>query len=236
MRNIITVPEWATHGPEDFEYRKYKMLSHSKAIEKMLEDGMLWDALTEADAVLDFLYQYDAERMIDQDVLSSTKLTDANWSNIELVYTTGAEMASESVLDELVEVAIELYENIHSIIREEWRKLDAMMDISHSGNRPYFINDGFVLISTPDNMIHIYSFNNPSKYYVADWKKFKLEYHTTEKYTPERLLSIVSEIKEKDADKIVYRVNLKSTTKLEGGPINVVSSNIFMRLRKDYGF
>jgi len=85
-------------------------------------------------------------------------------------------------------------------------------------------------------MVHLYSFNNPSVNYQADWKKFKLVHISTEKYNPDEVLLQISEIKEKDENKIVYRVNLKNTIKLEGGPINVISSNVFMRLRKDYGF
>ena len=236
MRSILNVPSWANEGPEDFEYRTYRMLSHANSLRELLKSGKLWDALIETDEVLDFLYHYDAEKMIERDVFSSTQLTNVDWDNIELVYETGTELADENLLDELVDQAIDVYEVLHSEIREQWRILDSAMTISYAGNRPYFVNDGFVIVTTPDNMVHLYSFNNPSVNYQADWKKFKLVHISTEKYNPNDILLQISEIKEKDENKIVYRVNLKNTIKLEGGPINVISSNVFMRLRKDYGF
>lgn len=235
MAQIIKVPEWATKGPDDLEYRTYRMLSHSSKVLNLLAEGFLWDALEECDAILDFLYHYDAQRIIDGDTIS-TQLTDVSWENIELVYTSGTQMASDELLNELVSHAIDVYEDVHSRIRESWRKISSEISITQAGNRPYFIADGFVIIITPNNRVHVYSFNNPKGVGGIDWRKFKLDFVSEFEYSSDDLITYISEIKEKDSDKIVYKVVANNTTKLKGGPINVISSNIFMQLRKDYGF
>lgn len=235
MSIVTKVPEWAVGGPEDLEYRTYKMLSHVKKLRDTLKEGKLWDALTEAEEVIEFLYRYDAERYLDEDMLS-TKLTRADWENIEFVYTTGVEIVHEDILDILVEKAIEEYEGIHSEIREFWRNIDSLMTISQSGNKPYFVNDGFVLVHTPDNKTHIYTFKNPKVNSILDWRAFKLKYVDTFSYDKEEILRHIGDLREKDDSKIIYRVSLKNTVKLEDGAINVISSNVFMKLKKDYSF
>lgn len=235
MYNQIHVPEWAHSGPDDLEYRTYKMLSHASSINNMLDEGSLWPALKECDSVLDFMYHYDAQRLIESDRLS-TKLTHVTWENIELIYSTGEEMVRHDILDELVDHGIDVFENIHSKIREYWRILEKEITITQAGARPYLICDGFVLVNTPDKKIHIYSFNNPSKSYNATWKNFNLSHISTQTYDREKVLQFVSEIKEKEEDKIIYRANVTNSVKLGGGIINVISSLIFMQLRKDYSF
>ena len=235
MYNQIHVPEWAHSGPDDLEYRTYKMLSHCSKVRKSLQEGKLWDALKECDSVLDFMYHYDAERLLESDRLSA-KLTHVSWENIELVYSTGEEMANQNILDDLVEQGIRLFEDLHSEIREYWRVLEKEITISQSGNRPYFICDGFVLVNTPNNKIHVYSFNNPGKDYNITWKNFKMEYIDSYEYEQEKILKFVSEIKDQEKDKIIYRAHVQNTVKLDEGLINVISSLIFMQLRKDYSF
>jgi len=230
-----TVPEWATQGPEDLEYRSYKMLSHAASLRKLLADGFLWDALQQCDGVLDFLYQYDAERLL-LDINVSTKLTHVSWDNIEHTYLNGNQLASQSVLDALIEQAIDTYESLHAQIRESWRKISADINITHAGNRPYLITDGFVLVITPNNQTHVFCFDNPKGALGVDWRKFKLVFVTEFRYDPATMLEYITEIKKSGQDKIIYKVSIKSETRIEGGTVNVISSNIFMQLRKDYGF
>jgi len=235
MYNRIQVPDWATSGPEDLEYRTYKMLSHASKVKELLDDGNLWGAMMECDTVLDFMYHYDAERMIAEDTLSR-KLTEVSWENIEYIYTNGDEMVNQNILDELVDHGIDVFENLHSEIREYWRVLEKEITISHSGNRPYLICDGFVLINTPDNKIHIYSFVNPSKNFNLTWKNFKLEFIDTHEYDQQQVFEFISQVREGEKDKIMYRAHIKNSIKLDTGLINVISSLIFMQLRKDYSF
>lgn len=235
MQNQVKIPDWALSGPEDLEYRTYKMLSHASNIRGMLQKGLLWDALLSCDEVLDFMYHYDAERLLEYDTLS-TKLTIIDWENIESVYTKGEQVAGSSILDDLIDHAIDVFEGIHAEIREYWRIIERDISISQAGNRPYFVSDGFVFVLTPDNKIHIYSFKNPKNNFDINWRNFKLDHISTENYDKDSVIAHVAEIKSKGEDKIVYRVNIKTDTRLEGGPINVISSTVFMQLRKDYGF
>lgn len=228
-------PDWATEGPEDFEYRRYRMLSHVSEIKNKLKLGRLWESLQDVDTALDFLYQYDAERYIIEEDTKSTQLIKADWNNIELAYT-GSQTDSSKIIDLLIDNAIDAYESLHSEIRENWRIIDQQMTISQAGTKPYFINSGFVLVRTPDNKIHSYSFNNPKINNILDWKAFNLSKISTQNYEKRSLIEHICEIKDKDSEKIIYNVNIKNVVKLDEGPINVIASNIFMQLRKDYGF
>jgi hypothetical protein len=211
------------------------MLSHASKVKGLLDDGNLGGAMMECDTVLDFMYHYDAERMIAEDTLSR-KLTEVSWENIEYMYTNGDEMVNQNILDELVDHGINVFENLHSEIREYWRVLEKEITISHSGNRPYLICDGFVLINTPDNKIHIYSFVNPSKNFNLTWKNFKLEFIDIHEYDQQKVFEFISQVRGGEKDKIMYRARVKNSVKLDKGLINVISSLIFMQLRKDYSF
>lgn len=235
MSHTIKIPEWATNGPDDLEYRTYRMLSHSRQILELLEQNQLWKALEECDNILDFLYRYDSQRELSEDVTSS-KLTNISWENIELVYQTGEQIPENEEMDELIDRAIETYEEIHSRIRTTWRELSKGIKIIQAGNRPYFISDGFALIITPDKKVNVYSFKNPTGYNGVEWRKFNLVYDSTMDYTPESFIRLTAEIKERDSDLIVYKVNVDHPEQIDEGTINVVSSNIFVQLRKDYGF
>jgi hypothetical protein len=235
MYNQIQVPSWASEGPEDLEYRTYRMLSHANSLRDSLNKGLLWEALHGCDAVLDFMYHYDAEKIIQRDTVS-TKLTDASWENIEWLYENGEEMANLSILDDLIEHGINVFENLHSEIREHWRVIENQLTINQAGNRPYLLCDGFVLIMTPNNKVHIYSFKNPSSKFEVTWKNFNMEHVDTRPYEKEKILQLIGQIKETEGDKIIYKVNVDDITKLEEGAINVISSIVFMQLRKDYSF
>ena len=55
MQNKYKLPEWASEGPEDLEYRTYKMLSHVKSLKSDLLDQKLLSVLVEVDSTLDYL-------------------------------------------------------------------------------------------------------------------------------------------------------------------------------------
>jgi len=228
----IKIPDWVAKGPEDLEYRTYKMLSNASKIRKDLYNGLLWDALTSCDEVLDFLYHHDAERILESESISK-KLTKVDWDNLEVLYTTGNEI-DHDILDQLVDKAIDEFESIHAEIREYWRVLDREIEIAQAGTKPYLVNDGFVFIQMPNNRISIYSFSNPKGVLGMDWKKFKLN-KVADRTGNEKIIEFITEIKEKDENTIVYRVNIKNTVNLDAGMINVISSNLFTQIRKDYG-
>lgn len=235
MYNFSKVPEWAVKGPEDFEYRTYKMLSHANSIREELKIGKLWHALNQCDEVLEFLYQYDAERHLEKEA-TSTKLNDIDWNNIERAYFLGDNPAEDPLLEDLVDQAIDIYEVLHSEIRHAWRNLESSMSVSYISSRPYLLNSGFVFVILPNNKLYIYSFENPKVNGVEFWREFKLTQISETEYKVDDLVNHVDEIKQKDPNKIIYRITLKKETKINDGVINIISSNIFIQLRKDYGF
>ena len=67
MQSKYKLPEWASEGPEDLEYRTYKMMSHVKSLKNDLLDQKLLPVLFEVDSTLDYLYRYDALKMTEED-------------------------------------------------------------------------------------------------------------------------------------------------------------------------
>ena len=229
------IPDWAIKGPEDLEYRRYLMLSHVSKIDKKLESGKLWESLQDTDDMLDFLYMQDAEQATMSELMS-LKLMDVGVNNLDFMYGEGFETVSGQIMETLIDEAITRYEDLHSKIREKWRLINKSMVIAQSGNKPYLVGDGFVFVITPNNKLYKYSFSNPRLNYRMDWKAFRLTYESTSKYTKEKTLEYISTIKDENIDNIIYRVELTGETVMNESVINVISSNIFLQLRKDYGF
>jgi hypothetical protein len=211
------------------------MLSHAASLQKLLTDGFLWDALQQCDVVLDFLYQYDAEKLL-TNINVSTKLTQVDWHSIERTCFNDSFLANQNILDTLVGQAIDLYEGLHARIRETWRKINDNIITIQVGNRPHLITSGFVLIVTPNNKTLVYYFDSPKGKPHIDWRKFKLQYVTEFDYNPETILGYIAEIKNLNEERIIYKSSIKDEANFRDGCINIISSNIFMQLRKDYGF
>jgi len=228
------IPEWAIKGPLDFEYRHYKLLAEVAKLKGEIKEGQLTSTLKKVDDTLDYLYRYDAERIFASEDLSNFELTGINFSEFELEYTSRL-LEQDEIMDKLCEEAIQMFEDLHSSIRDIWREIELGVKIAYVPHRKYFLNDGFVFIITPDNKLHSYYFNKPSKY-VLVWKDFSLEHLSTDKYTNKRYIKQLEDINAAETDKIVLRVDCNNATMAGGFALEVIKSMIYTTLKKDYAF
>jgi len=237
MGILTKTPTWIKDGPQDLEYRTYKMLGRAKKLKAELLKGNLMKTLYEVDDTLDYLYKYDAMKVTsNQDHIDQMLSMGFEWNNLELVFSTEEVIESNQILDELCNTALDTFEELHSLCREEWRRIESGLKLNYVPERKYFLNDGFVFIKTPDNLMHIYHFSKPAKYFTQTWKDFKLLHIKTEQWTQEDYFERLEEIINKKSDKIVFKVECLTDTVLENNAIGVISHMIFSRLHKDYSF
>jgi hypothetical protein len=139
-------------------------------------------------------------------------------------------------MDELCDLALDKYENLHAEIREIWRSIEDAIKCSYIPHKQYLLSDGFVFITTPNNKLHIYYFHKPTKYTNGSWKEFKLQHMQTEDYNKETYMQHIEEIINNNAERIILKVTCEKDTKVEGNAIAVIQNKIFNQLRRDFAF
>jgi len=228
------IPPWVFDGPVDLEYRRYKMLAEVERLKSNLLERKLDQTLNTIDSTLSFLYRYDAERIIGAEDKSNYELTGINFSKFSLEYTQKS-LKLDHIMDMLCEEAIDLFEDLYALVREDWLAIEDGITISYVPSKKILLNDGFVFIITPDNKLHLYYFTKPTKY-IAEWNLFKLEYISTCEYNKENYFKHLDEVKFEETDKILLRIECKNSDKIEGHAITVIKSMLYTRLKKDYLF
>lgn len=231
--NKLHTPKWIEDGPLDLEYKTYKFLQRVKELD-LLIDKNLMAALWEIDDTLDYLYRYDAIKQTD--LVPSVEFMGFPIENLELVFTTEEELDTNDIVDAMYEDGIDKFEALHSRCREEWRSIEDGLSTSYIGSKKHFLSGGFVFISTPDNKLHVYFFNKPSKNFKLSWKDFKMEHITTKEYDEKEYFKTLEELSEAKSDRILIKANLKTHTNVPGHAITVVNSVIFNMLHRDYAF
>jgi hypothetical protein len=236
MNSKLKIPDWISNGPEDIEYRTYKLRGTISVIKDKLETGNLMEALFDIDDALDYLYKYDAVKMTSNPDTINQIVSGFDFPNLELVFTTGDDMETDDILDLLLNEAIDEYENLHSICREQWRVIEDGLKCDYIPKKPYFLNDGFVFVKTPDNKMHVYHFTKPNKYFTHDWKRFNMTHLHTVEYTSETYFANIDEILTKNSDKIIIKIECSTDTVLENNAMCVINQKVFSMLSKDYSF
>jgi hypothetical protein len=232
----IKVPEWISQGPQDFEYKSYRLLSEIERLRSMLYSGNLFDALNEVDANLDYFYMYDAERIIKQEDPSNYDLIGIDFQNFQLIFDQDPNINKEEVLDQLCDLAIDKFEDLHQEIRTIWRSIEESIECVYVPSKGYFLTDGFVFIVTPNNKLHIYYFHKPLKFNSTSWKDFKMQHMQSEDYTKESYLKHISEILNNNSDRTIIKVICKKDTRIEGNAIAVIQNKIFNLISRDFAF
>jgi hypothetical protein len=221
------IPRWITEGPLDYEYRYYTLLAEVEDLKSNLKKGELSTTHKIVDQTLDYIYKYDAGQVFPLEKAISSQFIGMDLSEFE--YRT----TEESITDELIDNAIELFEELYAEIREIWRYVMSGIKIEYVPSRKYFLNAGFVFVITADNKLHSYYFNKPSKYQI-DWRSFKLKHIDTIKYTRDDYLKQLKHIDAVETDKIIFKVNCNNATRMDGFAIDIIKSMVYDTLKKDY--
>lgn len=232
----IKAPTWITEGPIDLEYKSYKLLSEVEVLKSMLHNGNMFDALVEVDKNLDFFYMYDAERITKSDNSINNELAGIDFKKFQLLFNEDLFHKREEVMDELCDLAIDKFEELHQELRAIWRSIEDLTDCIYVPSKGYFLTDGFVLIITPNNKMHVYYFLKPANIKALSWKDFKMQHMHTEDYTKETYMKHIAEILDNNPDRTIIKVKCTKDTKIEGNAIAVIQNKIFNMISRDFAF
>ena len=236
MNSKTNIPHWLSDGPKDIEYCTYKLRGAVSDLKKKLMFGNLVECLHEIDATLDYLYMYDAVKITQTSDPLNQIVGGLELPGLEMFFTSDDHVEDNYVLDAVLDEAIDRFEELHAMCRERWRQIEEGLKCSYVPSKPYFLNDGFVFIKTPDDMMHVYHFTKPNKYFTQDWKKFSMTHMYDEKWTNEVYYARLEEIISKESEKIILKVDCKTETILENNAIGVINHMIFSMLHRDYSF
>lgn len=231
----IETPHWAKEGPNDLEYRMYKMLGHARVLKQRLEDQELMGVLYEVDATLDYLYQYDAIRLTTEEELAFTAIEMAPLNQFFSIESLESAEPSP-MMDELVDKALDVFEELHSDCRAAWQNIETNLRVSYVGDKSYFLSDGFVFLKTADEKLHIFYFNKPIKNFTTTWKDFKLQHIKTQKWDQDDYFESLEEIVTKKSNKIILKAELDVDVAIDKNALVVLNCLVFTRLRRDYAF
>lgn len=233
----IETPFWVKEGPDDLEYRLYKMLGHANLLKNRLANNELMGTLYEVDLVLDYLYQYDAIRLTTEEELA--------YGQIQM-YPLNSFFSIESIdgpdpsylLDRLVDKAIPVFEDLHSDCRSVWQSIENKLTVSKIGNKNYFLSDGFVFLKVGNENpeLQIFYFNKPIKNFTTNWKDFKLQHIKTQPWSQEDYFTNLEEIVNKKTDKIILKAELDMDVIIDKNALVVLNCLVFTQLRRDYAF
>lgn len=237
MNNKTIIPAWISEGPMDFEFKSYKMFSELEELSAQLASGKLFYVLNQVDETLDYLYKYDGDRLTGGNGLADYELVGVDWENFNLQFVESDEtLERDAVLDELNDLAIDKFEALHAKIRTIWRDIESGVQINYVPRKPYFVASGFVFIITPDNIIHTYYFNKPTKYFTTSWKFFELQHMQSNKFTEELYFKQVEELVSNENDTIIFKVRCEKNIKVENNAIAIIQHKIYNRLKQDFSF
>lgn len=226
-------PKWAVEGPLDFEYRHYNLLAEIKRLKEDLKAGKLSETLERVDDTLDYIYIKSSESLYDEEI-TDFEIVGVNLTEFGLEYDNKNEI-KQDIMDMLLDEAIELFEDLHSEIREIWREVESSLKYSYVPSRKYLLNDGFIFVITSDNKLRSYYFNKPN-FYNSDWRSFKVEPINTIEYTKESYIKQLEDINAVKTEKIIFKVECSKFTQIDGFALDVIKSMIYTTLKRDYSF
>jgi len=236
MSMKIETPSWAKEGPNDLEYRMYKMLGHANSLRKRLEDQELMGVLFEVDSTLDYLYQYDAIRLTTEEEMAFSAIQMGPLSSFFSIETFESSAEPSPMMDQLVNKAIDVFEELHSDCRAKWQLIEKSLRVSYVGDKSYFLSDGFVFLKTASNELQIFYFNKPIKNFTTTWKDFNLQHIKTQEWDQEDYFESLEEIVSKKSNKIILRAELDIDVAIDKNALVVLNCLVFTRLRRDYAF
>ena len=232
MKKIVK-PLWLSEGPNDKEYKEYKLLSKYNSLKQYLDIGDLDTAINEIEETLDYLYMYDAIKASESELQSIDGHPD--WDNLEFVYSTPViDIDRDDIIDSICEDAIYKFQDLYAMARSLWRNIEDKLIYSYFYKKPSLLSDGFLFFISEDSVLDIFSFQKPTKF-NKDWRSFNIDHIANEKYSKELLASRIEEISNTSEDKILIKMSINKVYDIDR-IISVIKCNTFNILKRDYSF
>lgn len=221
---------WLTSTPFDFELKRYKLLGATQKIKSMINSGLLNDALLEVEHQLEDLYRLQNGKNEIDDKLKVLKGINLDTMSLEYEYPDTSDEVFH--IYNLVEIAIQEFESLFSLIRVKWRNVMSKLRITEIPHKMPTKTKGKVfLINRNDNNIITYSYINPYRL-VGEWRDMHLR---QEDIKIDGLDGIVDHIKltrEISDDNRFWRIDHKMESDLESCILPVVKYSLYSKLAK----
>jgi len=224
--------EWFSSGPMDREFKQYVLLAKIQRLRGFVQRGLIWPVIEEIEYQLDFLYRFKYEKETLDDRMMVAK--DIDFINFRIIYEMPQEAISEqmTVLHEICNEAIELFEDVYMDARLVWREIEPAINLTWVPKKHVFVNRGYVAIIHNKNVVRVYSFDKP-KALGEDWRRFELQHIETIDFKDGCILDIHDRLV-KDDNVLFARMDYYTEFPFEDAIMPVAKSILYSSLIKDF--
>tara|TARA_R110002096_G_scaffold36115_1_gene101255 strand:- start:1537 stop:2202 length:666 start_codon:yes stop_codon:yes gene_type:complete len=213
---------WLTEMPFDYEFKYYVLLAQIKRHEHSISEHRLHSTLENIESSLTILYdiKYAKDSIEREDV----KIIGIDFDNMEIKFDYPEDISTVDSMYDLCDVAIELYEKLHTRLRIKWRSVSDTLRLSNIGKNP-IKNHGFLYIRYKEDML-IYAIEIPIPFKTT-WKDVNIKYINSIPYDVSDLSAFI----EKHESGIKhYRCDLENDLPIDDCIIPVLKSILYKNL------
>jgi len=162
---------WLTEMPFDYEFKYYILLAQVKRLEESILEHKLESTLEDIESSLVILY--DIKYAKDSIENKDSKIIGIDFDNMEIEFDYPEDNFTVESMYELCDVAIGLYEGLHSNLRKSWRIVSKKLKLSNL-TIGSIKNNGFLYIHNKGKLLK-YSISIPLPFNTS-WKDVRVRY------------------------------------------------------------
>jgi len=162
---------WLTEMPFDYEFKYYILLAQIKRLKESILEHKLESTLEDIESSLVVLYdiKYAKDGIENKD----SKIIGIDFDNMEIEFDYPEDNFTVESMYELCDVAIGLYEGLHSDLRKSWRIVSKKIKLSNL-TIGSIKNNGFLYIRNKGKLLK-YSISIPLPFNTT-WKDVRIRY------------------------------------------------------------
>lgn len=162
---------WLTEMPFDYEFKYYILLAQIKRLKESILEHKLESTLEDIESSLVILY--DIKYAKDSIENKDSKIIGIDFDNMEIEFDYPEDNFTVESMYELCDVAIGLYESLHSNLRKSWRIVSKKLKLSNL-TIGSIKNNGFLYIRNKGKLLK-YSISIPLPFNTT-WKDVRVRY------------------------------------------------------------
>jgi len=213
---------WLTEMPFDYEFKYYILLAQIKRHKESISEYRLQTTLEDIESSLVILY--DIKYAKDGIEREDAKIIGIDFNNMEIEFDYPEDNFTIESMYELCDVAIGLYESLHSDLRKKWRIISNKLKLSNI-SLSSIKNHGFLYIQYKGDLLK-YTIDIPVPFRTS-WKDVHIKYIDKKPYSLSELSNF---IKENDNGLRHYRCDLTNDIPINDCVIPVIKSILYKNL------
>lgn len=199
---------WLIKKPIDKELKCYILKNYISKIDKLVNDGMLYSAMSIVEIELHNLYNIKYDRDIIE--IEGRVITGINIDTMDLEYEYPVSTEEEDLMYEICDIAIDKLEKLYRKIRDFWRGIESQCLISEIPDKKPTKSEGYIMYVDKDSEeIEVYYYVEPTNFKMS-WSEFKIKKVSTIENKIRSIAEFIA-IKESETDKNrFFRFDAKS--------------------------